>query len=236
MRAFSRIFCMILLSTAWVLPNALATSARAESGRLTLTGVGIVQAEPDMASLQLGVATEARTAAEALDENSAATGEILTLLSEIGIEREDIQTSNLSLQPLWDSRSSGSPSRLVGYRVDNTVGLTVRSLGDLGVILDDLVASGANQLYGLSFGVQEPGPLEDDARRAAIKEAQRKAAIYAEAAGVTLGALLSISEPGAARSAPVDMPMIEMARSAVPVAAGSVDIQAEVVLVYAISQ
>ena len=222
--------------TAWNVTVAGSTWAADSPATMTIVGTGSANAIPDMATIRVGVTTDARTAADALSENSATTGEVLTLLSEIGIEQEDMQTSNLSLSPLWNDRSSSGSykQKVEGYRVDNTITLRVRALGDLGVILDDVVASGANQFHGLSFGLQEPQPVQDQARMAAIADAVRKAELYAEAAGVTLGSILSIREGGAG---PDFGPQVAQfaARSAVPVAAGELEISAQVTLVYAIS-
>lgn len=224
-----------ILSTILMLVLVAPGLAQTGPGRIVVTGQGSLTATPDMATISVGVTREADTAGAALETTSITTGEVLTLLSEMGIEPEDMQTSALSLSPVWRN-TSNSPSQpeIAGYRADNTIRITVRSLPDLGVILDDIVASGANQFNGLSFGVSNPGPLEDDARAAAVVAAKRKAQLYADAAGVSLGALLSISEAGAVAPGPVMMEQMAVRAAPVPVAPGALEIRAEVTLVYAI--
>ncbi|MDJ0826839.1 MAG: SIMPL domain-containing protein [Rhodobacter sp.] len=201
-------------------------------GRLTVTGEGRVESVPDMATITLGVTSEARTAADAMRETSKATAAVLGRLASAGIEDRDMQTRDLSLSPVWDSRSSSSPPKIVGFQARNTVVVRVRALDALGGILDEVIEAGANLFQGLSFGLQEPGPVHDEARRRAVAEARRKAALYAEAAGLSLGAVLELNEAGGSPR-PMMLERAAMA-SAVPIAAGEVAIQAAVSMVFEI--
>ena len=177
-----------------VLSLAVGQAAAQETaqGRLIVTGEGAVDSAPDMATITMGVTSEAKTAAQAMAETSEATAAVLAALTEAGIQGRDMQTRDLSLNPLWDNRSSGE-RRIVGFQASNTVMVRVR---DLAGILDQVIQSGANQFRGLSFGLQEPGPALDEARRRAVAEALRKAALYAEAAGLTLGPVIALTESG----------------------------------------
>lgn len=198
---------------------------------LTVVGEGSVAVVPDMATISVGVTSDASTAAEALDDTSVVTGELLTLLSEIGIEPFDMQTSGVRLAPLYSkSGSSISGQGISGYRAENTVRVHVRNLADLGVILDDIVANGANQLNGVSFGLQEPGPALDEARQAAVTDALRKGALYAAAADVALGPIQSISELDGSAPGPV-----AMRAASVPIAPGGLDVSASITVVFTIS-
>ena len=204
--------------------------------QLIVTGEGVSEAAPDMATITVGVTFEATTAAEALGQTSVATGEMLTLLSEIGVEQRDMQTTNLRLNPVWDNRKRDERPVISGYQASNNVVVRIRSLGDLGVILDDIVQNGANEFYGLNFGLQNPGPVQDAAREAAVAETIRKAKLYAAAAGVELGAILSISEAGASAPSPVALQEFGAARSApVPIAQGELSISAQVTIVFEIA-
>lgn len=227
MRGFLRFLALV----------ATLMAAPVFAGQVVVTGLGTVEMTPDMATINVGVRTDAANASQALENNSVATGEMLTLLSELGIEQRDIQTSNLSLSPVWDNRGSDADSRphIVAYRVSNNVTVTVRSLGDLGAILDDIVRNGANEFYGLTFGLQNPAPVLDEARVKAIQDAQYKASLYATAAGVELGDILSISEPGASAPEPIVRAEFAARAVAVPVAAGEIGTSAQVTIVYAIA-
>jgi len=227
MRVLIAVFAMI-----W---GGTAAAAELEAGRLTVTGEGRIASVPDMATITLGVVHEAPTAAVALDAASAATGAVLDGLAADGVAARDIQTRDLALRPVWSNRSSttGSPPRITGFQASNTVVVRVRDLDALGGILDRVVSRGANLFQGLSFGLQDPAPLQDRARRDAVAEAQRRARLYADAAGLTLGPVLLLNEAGTS-PVPVQMLRLEAMEDAVPIAQGEVRTTASVTMVFAI--
>jgi hypothetical protein len=148
-----------------------------------------------------------------------------------------MQTSNLSLSPNWNNSSSlNGRSVIDGYQANNTVVVRVLALDGLGAILDAVVDQGANTFNGLSFGLQNPGPAQDAARKAAVAEAMRKAALYAEAAGLVLGPVLELTESGAATPRPMAMERMVMSAQPVVIAQGEVSVQASVTLVFSVSE
>jgi uncharacterized protein YggE len=217
-----------------VMPHALAAETR-EAPRITVTGEGRAEAVPDLAVITLGVTTQGATAAAALADNSTRLAAVLARLRAAGVADRDLQTSGLSLGPRYDY-GNNRPPRLVGYEATNQLAVRVRALDALGTILDAAVTDGANTLGGLAFSLADPQAARDAALAAAVAEARRKAAIVAEAAGVTLGPVLSISEQ-VAYAGPQPMPRMAMADSAaaVPVAAGEVGYAATVTIVYGIA-
>ena len=226
----------ISLALIWALP--VAAQDVTDLRRLTVTGEGRVEAPPDMATLSMGVQTEARTAARALSDNSEAMAQVLAQLRAADIAERDLQTSGLSLSPRWErvQSTSGQTQRVVGYVASNQLTVRVRALETLGGLIDTVVGDGANRLNGLQFATQEPGPLRDEARRRAVADARAKAELYAAAAGVALGDVLAISEPGFS-AAPQQMLRMdaEMATASVPVAAGEVSLRAQITIVYEIA-
>ena len=218
----------------------LALPAMAEDhipATVTVTGEGHVETAPDLATLSLGVVTEADTASAAMTANSEQLAAVLERLKTAGIAPRDVQTSGLSMGPRYDyGRSDGTPPKLVGYSVSNMVTVRVRVLDELGGVLDGVVSDGANALSGLSFGLADDSAALDEARKRAVADARRRAELYAGAAGVTLGRVLSISEAGGGY-APKPMLEASFARSAeVPVAGGEVNISANVSIVYEIAE
>jgi len=208
--------------------------------RITVVGQGSVEVVPDMATVSMGVISEAKTGAAAMAQNSDTLAEVLKQLSDAGIKARDVQTSNLSLSPRWDNKlfSSSGHRKITGFVASNTLTVRVRDLDKLGEVLDAVVQNGANNFNGLHFGLQEPQPAQDAARQAAVADAQRKAQLYAAAAGVTLGDVLTISEAAGGRGvSPVMMTMeADMRQSrAVPVSQGELTIGASITMVYAIS-
>lgn len=225
----------IILVVAAALAAVPALAQDDPERRLSVSGEGRVEAAPDMATVQLGVTTEAPGAREAIDTNSRAMSGVLRRLGELGIAERDLQTSNFTVQPRWTREDGGTPPKLSGFVARNMLTVRVRDLSALGEVLDAVARDGANSYEGLSFGLLDPVPVEDAARRAAVADARRKAELYAEAAGVGLGELLTLSESGGS-GGPMPIARAEMAMAAdsVPVAPGELTVSARVSLVYAL--
>ena len=175
---------------------ALAQTQTMPPAVISVTGEATVSVPPDLAQIDGGVTTEAKTAREASDTNNAAMGKVLLALKGAGIDEKDFQTARLSLQPQTAPNRTG-PNAIVGYRASNRVTIRLRDVTKVASVIDTLVAAGANDIGGINFMVSQASKLLDEAREQAIADARRKAEIYAKAAGVTLGAPLSISEAGA---------------------------------------
>ena len=204
----------------------------ARPATVTVSGTGTATATPDMAEITTGVVTQAPTAAGALAANNQAMEQLLRSLGALGIAARDIQTTNVSVSPQRRQERDGRPGEIVGYEVVNQVHVKVRELPSLGRVLDQQVAQGANSIQGIRFGLQDPAPLLDEARNRAMTDARRRAGLYAGAAGLKVGRVLSVQEAGAVSSRPE--PMGRVMISAVPVAAGEQEIQASVTVTYAL--
>jgi len=191
------------ITLATILAAALTTGtlpawAQAEPpAAISVTGEARISVPPDLAQIDAGVTSEAKTAREASEANNAAMGKVLLALKGADIEQKDYQTSRLSLQPQISSSKTSGPPAIVGYRASNRVTIRLRDISKVANVIDTLVGAGANDIGGINFMVSQASKLLDEAREQAIADARRKAEIYAKAAGVTLGAPLSISEGGA---------------------------------------
>ncbi|MEA5161647.1 SIMPL domain-containing protein [Cereibacter johrii] len=223
---------VLMLCTALVLPGQVL----ADTPRLTVTGEGAVAGRPDMATITLGVTTEAATAAEAMAGNSEKLGRVLQRLKEAGLEDRDLQTSGLSLNPNWTQSPDGEAPRIAGYVASNMLTVRVRALDRLGAVLDQAVQDGANTLQGVSFGLVDPQPAMDEARRKAVARAQARAQLLTEAAGVQLGPILEIREGGDGYQPPMPMYREAAMDAPVPVAEGEIETTAQVTLVYELKQ
>jgi len=223
---------------------ALVTPALAQTdvpAAISVTGEGTVSVPPDLAQLDAGVASDGKTAREASEANNTAMGKVLLALKGAGIEEKDYQTSRLSLQPLYANRqgsSAAAPPQIAGYRASNRVSIKLRDVTKVANVIDTLVTAGANDVGNINFTVTQASKLLDDAREKAVADARRKAEIYARAAGVTLGAPLSIAEEGA--PVPVfrakAMAVAPMAAGAPPVAQGEEVLSITVSVTWAIKQ
>jgi uncharacterized protein YggE len=224
-----------LLSTAGASPVAAAEEARRV---ITVSGQGAIAATPDSARLTAGVVTQAQTATAALDANTRAMNEVFAALKRLGIADNKIRTANFALTPQYPPfRPDGTePRNIVGYQVSNQVTVLVNEISKVGVTLDTLIRSGANQSYGVAFEIADEKPLAERARRAAVADAAAKARTLAEAAGVVLGPILSIQESSYEGPRPLEMARTyAMAQAGPPpVAAGEQSVTVSVSVIYSI--
>ena len=198
---------------------------------IQVTGTGSVQVKPDTALISIGVSTEDGNAQNAVSRNNAATAKVISELEAAAIEKKDLKTSNFSVYPQY--RTEGSDKHpVVTYRASNTVTVTVHNLDKVGDILTKAVTAGSNQISGPNFSVSDAEKYLAEARKKAVENAIAKASVYANAAGLKLGSILSMVEEGAA--APVYAPRsasFSAAAAPVPVEAGEENIQARILLV-----
>jgi uncharacterized protein YggE len=206
---------------------------------LNLSAYGEAPTAPDMATITLGVATEGKTAAEALSANAARMTQVIAALKRGGIAEKDIQTSNLNLNPQY-RYVENQPPELTGYQAANQVAVTVRDLKRLGPALDAAVASGANQVNGIGFGLKDPTAAENTAREAAVKALAAKADLYARATGYRVARLVSITEAGGyAPPPPVPLASFAAQRAkagATPVQAGELKVRVDISGVYELTR
>jgi len=202
---------------------------------ISVTGSGTAAGRPDTAEVMTGVITQGPTAAAALAQNSAVVEKVLKAVKALGIAERDIQTSSINVTPQRrQGRQEAYPPDIVGYEVSNQLRVKVRDIAGLGRLLDEMVAQGANNLGGIRFSVADPAPLLDQARQMAVADARRKAEVFATAASVKLGGVLSIRESSAMVPRPEAFQMRAMAPAAVPVATGEQEYQTSVDITYAL--
>ncbi len=230
---------LIRMGAVVALVSLAATGwAETASRHITVTGEGRIDVEPDMATITLGVTNEAKEAKSAMAETSKAVAQMLAGLEQMGVAARDVQTQRFSLNPVWSNRNSSGNGRaeITGFVASNMVLVRVRDLDSLGRILDGVIADGANDFNGLQFGVQEKKPLEDAARKAAVEDGIDQARQLAEAAGVTLGPVVSISEQGSGGPRPMMMEMAAARDASAPIAAGEITLTKSVSMVFAIAE
>jgi uncharacterized protein YggE len=226
---------LLILGTSFLSQTGRAQPARQtgadEAGTqrtVSVTGAGRVSAQPDQATVRLGVQTEAESAADALAENSERMQALLEALRDAGVQDADIQTQTLQLFPRYEQPVEGAAPALAGYTATNIVEARLRALDDLGAVLDAAVAAGGNSIDSIRFEVSDPAEALDQGRAAAMEDAQHKAEQLATLAGAELGEVLTISE--ATRTPP---PVFEAApaadeRVAVPIEPGAQTVEVEV--------
>ncbi|HPG23599.1 MAG TPA: SIMPL domain-containing protein [Amaricoccus sp.] len=224
---------LLLAGLCAAIPPATA-GAEETLRRITVTGSAEVEALPDIATVSAGVETQASEAAAAMAANATAMNAVFAALEAAGIDRADVQTSRLSLDSIWENRSDGGTPKVVGFQASNMVTVTVRDIDRLGAVVDAVAAAGGNRIFGVDFAVDEPRAQIDAARERAVADARAKAELYAGAAGVALGPVLSISEGGGSGPSPAPVFARAEAMADTPVAGGTITLGASVEVVFAI--
>ena len=215
-----------LLTSALSFGSLDARAEEPDKRTLSLSATGEALMTPDKVDVNTGVTSEGQTARAALDKNTEAMTKVVDGLKAAGIAPKDIQTTDLSISPIYEKKSQGYASFITGYRVTNQVHITVRDTKKLGNILDTAVSLGANRINSIDFGVSKPEPLKDEARKQAVANAIANAKLYAQAADVELGPVLSITEESRTVMPRFEAAAAPMARaSAVPIEAGTTTIQ-----------
>jgi uncharacterized protein YggE len=232
------IACAILL-----LPVRSVMAQRAEADNLpviVVTGEADVLVDPDEATVSIGVIRQANTAQAAQDQTNAAANELLEALKKTGIQAKDIQTSRLTLTPVFAPRSgeSSQPPRIVAYQASNVVSVHLLDLNKVGPAIDAALKAGSNEIQGVRFGLRNDLSARQQALKQAVTEASQKAETIADAARVQLGPPLEISENGVSLRPQGEggMMMARPAMAPTPVSAGEITVHASVTIRYRIRQ
>lgn len=185
---------LILLICLFLPCLALAeeTVFAAEGATITVTGSAVVTLEADYARISVGVSTKAKTVEEASRENTACIHAVIAALKEAGVAEEDIATSNYYVNAEYDYSLGGQ--RQSGYNVTNQLTVIIRDMAHIGATLDKATAVGANNIYNIEFLSTQADKAQDEATAHAVQDAMRKAQLLADAAGLELGGILSLTE------------------------------------------
>src|SRR5687768_6205138 len=206
---------------------------------IIVPGTGRTIVEPDIATVRLGVAIVRPTASDAREAAAATMSAVLEAVAAAGVGRRDVRTTLVGLSPVTDYSSERGP-RVTGYQVSNTVEIIVRDLASAGELIDAGLRAGASSLDGLEFRLDDPSSAEDAARKVAIDDARRRAAVLAEAAGVSVGRVVGIVEgdrpqlPFAAGGTRGILAMKSAEAADTPVEGGSQEVVVSVVVTFAI--
>lgn len=221
----------IVLAAVLVLSGPVATAQTDQNGGISVVGEGQVLATPDLARVTFGVEQTDPSLSQAMANARTSMEAVLTRLEQLGVSREDIQTVDFSVSPIYDNR--GDAAVLRGYRVSNAVRVTLRDFNQVGSVLDEVVAAGATRVQGISFGTSREAELHDQAREQAVADARRKAEQLARAAGVSLGSITSIDASGTGGVSPVREMSVAQA-AATPIEGGQLEIRTMVRVTWAI--
>jgi uncharacterized protein YggE len=189
---------IILMSAALPLAAASAQTAPVTGPVVSLSVTESVESAPDLATIGTGVQTRALTAKEAMGLNATAMDRLIDTILKAGIERKDIQTSGINLNPQYDynNRTEGQGPKFIGYEASNQLTVKIRKLSSAGDIVDRMVSAGATNINGPSFGLADDTGVLTQARAKAIATSKTRAEFYAQQTGYRGARLVSISEGG----------------------------------------
>jgi uncharacterized protein YggE len=234
-------FRIVLIAALTALPLGAQPGANPREAAfldtVSVTGTSHVRVQPDRFSFSVGVQTMAPTVEEAVNQNNAAVANVIAALKKGGAAPDEIQTSGFSIYPQQDYQQGRSP-RILGYQVSNNITVTKKDVAAAGRLLQAAINAGVNTSSGLTFGVSDPARGRDQGLRAAFDDARGKAALLAQAAGRTLGPVVSITEGSAPNVVPRPMGMGVMAAKAavadVPVESGTEELVFTVSVIFSL--
>lgn len=162
---------------------------------LSVSGSGEVKTSPDIASISIGVQTKGKTAAEAVSANSSSSQKLLDTLRLAGIAEKDIQTSSISVYPIYKNSPQGydDQNTITGYQANNQLTATIRKIADVGKIIDSISLAGNYSISGINFSLDNDDSFQAEALRKAVSDARKKADAVAKAAGVTISGVKNIN-------------------------------------------
>ena len=214
-------------------PSSITVQPQPFQRTITVTGSGSVTLTPDIAYINIGVHSQDPTASVAISQNSTSAQAVIDALKAAGIADKDLKTTNFSVYPQQQYDSGGKMTGII-YMVDNTVYVTVRDLTRLGVLLDASVIAGANNISNISFDVADKTSALSQARLTAVTNARKQADELTGAAGVTLGAVQTISYYDSTPPVAIQYARDVAPAASVPIQAGSMQISTTVTIVYEI--
>jgi uncharacterized protein len=220
---------------------SMPLAAAQGEGRIRVIGRAVVEVAPDFVTVRVGVSNRAPSPTAALDQNSAAARKVVDFAKASGIQERDIQTDAVNLSPLFKTvRDSSGTTRQEpdGYTASNIVRVKLSDLSRLGAFMRQALDQGANNIDGVQFGLSNYERAKDDARTRAVEDAMRQGQRLAEAAKVKLGRIQEILSPPRSQVVSDRIPGMAMRAAApaapVPVEAGSLQVNAEVEIIWAI--
>jgi len=227
------------LVTSWR-PSGVARAATPTDPihGITVQGTGKITLTPDLASINVGVTFQGATAAKAQGGASAAMARIIAAVKAKGVADADLASQWVSLQPQYDYSSSGTvPPRVIGFQANQSLSIKVHKIDTSGDVIDAAVGAGATDIGGTSFSVSDPAAATAQARTAAITDAKARAKSLADAAGVSLGAAISISEVSAPSVVPypyLDKAAVGAPSNPTPIQVGTTEVEVDVQVTFAI--
>ena len=219
-----------MIASAQAAPTPVMMMTMPVPTTLSLSASGEVSATPDKATINFAVVSQGKTASEAMKANNVRMNAVMSALKSAGIADKDIQTSSLNLNPQYDYTDGQNP-RLTGYQAQNQITVRINDLNQTGPVIDTVIKAGINQIDSITFGLKNDDTLLDQARQSAVAILMQRANLYAQATGMHVKRILTLSESDQSYQPP--RPMFAMAKraeadSSTPVAGGELQLSVQV--------
>lgn len=236
MKTMKAVFVLILAGT--ITPKGLAQGREQSPPVIVVNGTAEVEADPDSATVRLGVVRQEATAQTAQEQANHAAQAVLAEIAKVGIPSQRIQTSRLTLSPVYAPvrPENRDAPRIAAYSASNVVSIEIDNLTQIGPVIDAGLRAGSNQLEGVQFRLRNELPFRERALKQAVMDANQKAETMAQALGVRLSGVQEAMEGGVS-VVPRDRGVVAFAREATPtpVSPGQMEISASVTIRYLIS-
>ena len=168
---------------------------------ISVSGEGVIEVPPDIATISLGVVSRNKDAAQVQSDNARIATNVINSVVALGIERRNIRTGNYNFRQVYHN-DDNNRRIFDGYEVTNTVTIIVNDLSKIGKIIDSALSNGANQVDSLNFGIRDKEKFQNDALRLAVRDALKKAEIAAAELGKSIVSVRSVSINSASISVP----------------------------------
>lgn len=168
---------------------------------INITGEGKIFAKPDIGQIDLSVVSQGNAVSAVVTDNNQKMNKITQAMKDLGIKDEDLKTTNYNINPNY--QYSGGKSTIAGYEVTQTLKVKIRDLNKTSQILEKAASLGANQAGSLSFTIDDPEKIKEEAREKAIVNAKDKAGAMAKILGISLGKIVGFSESSSGEPNPI---------------------------------
>lgn len=210
-------FILLFVYTKLVgpIPFSLNSVVSTKTDNFSVSGEGKVTVSPDIALVNVGVTVQGSSVKVVQQELNTKMNAVTAAVKKLGIDSKDLQTSHYNISPTYDY--SESTQRVTGYHASSNLTVKVREIDKANSVVDAASANGANQIGGISFGVDDKTKAEDEARKLAVAEAKKKAQSAAKIAGFALGRIINYQESFGGQLRPM---METFDKSTLPMAGG----------------
>ncbi|MFO7165814.1 MAG: SIMPL domain-containing protein [Mycolicibacterium hassiacum] len=211
-------------------PGQVGSGSGGELRQVTVVGSGEGRGAPDTLNVRASVEAVAPDVTGAMNQTSERVQAVINALVDAGVDRDDISTTNVSLQPQF----ANDGNTITGYRASNAFEVKIRQVDAASPALALIISSGGNstRINNVSYTIEDDSQLVRDARARAFDDARERAEQYAELSGLKLGKVVSISESSETQAPPTPMPRAEMAAAPVPLEPGQQTVQFSVTVVW----